>query len=77
MSTPIQGNSELLSHAQAAAFLSISPSTLSIWRCTGRYAIPYLKIGRSIRYSKADLALWLEAQRRTSTDSLPAAISQA
>lgn len=39
----------------AAKFLSTAPRTLSIWRCTGRYNLPYYKAGRRVRYRVADL----------------------
>ena len=36
-------------------FLSITPRTLSIWRCTGRYNLPYFKAGRMVRYRIPDV----------------------
>jgi excisionase family DNA binding protein len=61
-------NPELFSTDQAASYLAVSPSTLEIWRCTRRYDIPYVKIGRKVRYRRTDLDDWLEArtQRRGS-----------
>jgi len=49
---------------QAAAALGIKASTLSVWRSTGRYNLPYLKVGRLVRYRLSDLAEFLA--RRTS-----------
>jgi len=49
---------------QAAATLGIKASTLSVWRSTGRYNLPYLKVGRLVRYRLTDLASFLA--RRTS-----------
>ena len=40
----------LLDDAQAAAALSVKPGTLAVWRSCGRYNLPYLKIGRLVRY---------------------------
>lgn len=60
-------NPELFSTDQAAAYLAVAPTTLEVWRCTQRYAIPYLKIGRKVRYRKADLDDWLEARTRRQT----------
>ncbi len=45
----------LVDEKQAAGILKISPGTLSVWRCTRRYPLPYTKIGRSVRYRVADL----------------------
>ncbi|MCQ2031959.1 helix-turn-helix domain-containing protein [Stutzerimonas zhaodongensis] len=49
---------------QAAAALGIKASTLSVWRSTGRYNLPYMKVGRLVRYRLSDLAEFLA--RRTS-----------
>lgn len=51
---------ELLDDKQAAEFLNMAPGTLAIWRSTGRYAIPFVKIGRLVRYKRADLEVWIE-----------------
>lgn len=52
--------SSLLSSDEAAAFLGIAPQTLAQWRCTHRQAIPYLKIGKLVKYKLADLQAFLE-----------------
>ncbi|TYP66380.1 helix-turn-helix domain-containing protein [Stutzerimonas stutzeri] len=49
---------------QAATALGIKASTLSVWRSTGRYNLPYMKVGRLVRYRLSDLAEFLA--RRTS-----------
>jgi hypothetical protein len=54
----------LLDDAQAAAALSVKTGTLAVWRTTGRYALPYLKIGRLVRYRAGDLAEWLASRSR-------------
>ena len=46
---------ELLTNEQAAAYLGISPGTLEIWRCTKRYHLPFIKVGRLVRYRKSEL----------------------
>ncbi len=45
----------LLSRKQAAIYLGLSEQTLAIWKCTMRYELPFVKIGRLIKYRKADL----------------------
>ena len=47
--------SELLSREEAAVYLGVSIQTLAIWKSTGRYSIPVVKIGRLARYRKLDL----------------------
>lgn len=56
----------LLNDKAAAALLDVAPGTLSVWRSTGRYALPFLKIGRKVRYRQADLIAWLESRTRES-----------
>lgn len=55
---------DLLDDNAAAAILDVSPGTLSVWRSTGRYALPFVKIGRKVRYRRADLMAWLEKRTR-------------
>ncbi|WP_366144094.1 helix-turn-helix domain-containing protein [Candidatus Accumulibacter sp. ACC012] len=47
-----------------ALFLDTAPGTLSVWRCTGRYNLPFVKIGRKVRYRRTDLVAWLEKRTR-------------
>jgi excisionase family DNA binding protein len=53
---------DLLDESQAAQYLTLAPGTLSVWRSTGRYSIPFLKVGRRVRYRRADLDAWLETR---------------
>lgn len=57
---------DLLDEHAAAVMLDLSPGTLSVWRSTGRYSLPFVKIGRNVRYRRADLQAWLEARVRAS-----------
>jgi len=57
---------ELLDEKQAASHLTLSPGTLAVWRSTGRYALPFLKVGRMVRYRRSDLDAWLDARARLS-----------
>lgn len=58
--------SDLVTEKEAAQILNISPGTLSVWRSTGRHALPFVKVGGSVRYSRKGLELWLAARTRTS-----------
>ena len=51
----------LLTTAEAAQVLGMKPQTLSIWRCTKRYPLRFIKMGGSVRYLMADLVKFLEA----------------
>lgn len=57
----------LLDETQAAKHLDVSPGTLSVWRSTGRYQLPFLKVGRKVRYRLSDLDEWLETRTRKNT----------
>ena len=55
----------LLDERKAAEVLGVSPGTLSVWRSTGRYQVPFVKVGHLVRYRLADLEAWLESRTRT------------
>lgn len=57
--------SELLTRREAATYLGISEQTLAIWKCTGRYNLPYIKIGRLVKYKKSDLDAFIEKNHKT------------
>ena len=56
----------LLSPKEAAKLLKVSTSWLAKARMTGD-GPPYIRIGRSIRYSEAGLLQWLKSRQRLST----------
>ena len=58
---------EFLSNDDAAAYIGVQPQTMSVWRSTGRYGIPYYKVGRLPKYDLADLDAWLESRKQTQT----------
>jgi len=64
LSDLIAAGADLLDEKAAAQFLDNSPGTLSVWRSTGRYNLPFIKIGRNVRYRRADLVAWLEKRTR-------------
>lgn len=45
---------------QAAQLIQINASTLQKWRSTGENNIPFVKIGRSVRYRVSDLKAYVE-----------------
>ena len=54
---------KLLNPKQAAEFLTLKESTLAIWRCTQRYDLPFIKVGRSIAYDLKDLVAFAERRK--------------
>lgn len=57
----IKAGRGLLSNDEAAEYLGVTPRTLEVWRCTKRQQIPYIKVGRLVKYRKTDLDAWLAA----------------
>ncbi|MDA2916255.1 helix-turn-helix domain-containing protein [Nitrospinae bacterium AH_259_B05_G02_I21] len=56
-------NKQLLSTAEAANFLRLSPATLRTWRCRGA-GPEYLKIEGTVRYDQDMLRAWLRRRVR-------------
>jgi excisionase family DNA binding protein len=54
----------ILTPEQAAKILEVSTNTLEKWRHTGRYNLPFLKIGRNVRYRAQDVAAFYDPARR-------------
>jgi hypothetical protein len=50
----------LLDRKSAARYLRVSPGTLAVWDCTRRYDLKPIKIGRAVRYRRADLDKFIE-----------------
>ena len=48
-----------LNPKELAELLGVNPRTLATWRSTGRYALPYIKIGRKVLYRISDLENWM------------------
>ncbi|VWB24092.1 helix-turn-helix domain-containing protein [Burkholderia lata] len=56
---------DFLTNLQAAKLLGIEPETLTQWRYLRKLAgaLPYYKVGRSVRYLRADLVAFLDTCR--------------
>jgi hypothetical protein len=58
----------LLDPVAAAQFLGgttpLSVGTLAVWRSTKKYNLPYVKIGRYVRYRKSDLRKFAQERNR-------------
>lgn len=53
---------ELLTTADAARVLDVTPGTLEVWRATKRYPLPYVKIGRSVKYRRSDVLAFIQSR---------------
>lgn len=60
----VERSGDLLNDKAAAKVLDLKPGTLSVWRSTGRYSIPFVKIGHLVRYRRSALEAWLESRTR-------------
>jgi excisionase family DNA binding protein len=58
-----------LCEKQAANLLGLSPKTLRNWRSTGQTKLPFIKLGRAVRYAKSDLEAFCQANTHNSTSS--------
>ncbi len=55
---------ELLTTEEAARILGVKPQSLAVWRLHGEN-LPFVKVGRLVRYRRSDIEKWLEAQTVT------------
>jgi len=55
----------LLDPERVAAILGVSVKTLNVWRCTGRYALPFVKIGARVKYRASDVERFIELRTRS------------
>ena len=52
----------LLTPKEVSEILGVTEHTLAVWRCENRYPLPYIKVGRYIRYRSKDLSTFLDNQ---------------
>jgi len=52
---------------QAADYLGLSEGTLAVWASTGRYQLPFVKVGRKVFYRQSDLDQFIESNVVTQT----------
>ena len=57
----------LLTRAQAAKFLGVKEHTLAVWACSKRYRLPYVKVGRLVKYRYSDLIAFLDVRTQNPT----------
>ncbi len=57
--------SKLMTNEEAAEYLGVASNSLAVWRTTKRYTIPYVKVGRLVKYRIADLDAFLESRTVT------------
>lgn len=55
-----ESSSQLLDRSGAAKFLGVKKNTLALWAMRKKPILPYIKVGRLIRYKLSDLEEFLE-----------------
>lgn len=53
----------LMSRKEAAEYLGVKEQTLACWATTKRYDLPYIKIGRLVKYRRADVERFILENR--------------
>lgn len=46
---------KLITPNETASILGVTTETLSVWRCTSRYKLPFVKIGSKVFYKESDI----------------------
>ena len=54
--------SKLLTPDEVGELLGVAPHTLAMWRYEGRYDLPYVKVGRLVRYREDAVEAFIENQ---------------
>lgn len=67
MATNMNNEDKLLSPEQVADILGVKKNTLAVWRSTGRYPLPFKRIGRRIRYLQSEVQHFLDVSSFSST----------
>lgn len=55
----------LLSPDEVSGILGVTPHTLAVWRSEGRYNLPYIKVGRLVRYPVESIECFLNERTVT------------
>lgn len=59
--------SRLVDAKECAQILGVTVGTLAVWRCTRRYALPWIRCGRSIRYRLDHIDAFLASRTNPGT----------
>ena len=70
MLQPSNSKHTLLTRKEAAAILGTTEGTLAVWASNKRYSLPYVKIGRLVKYKLSDLNAFIEKRTLSGGDVL-------
>ena len=57
-----QSTDPLFTPKETACYIGVTEKTLAVWRCTRRYPIPFIKVGRLVKYRKSALDIFLDSR---------------
>jgi excisionase family DNA binding protein len=60
----------LLTPTETAELLGVARETLAMWRCTRRVELPFVRVGRCVRYLPEDVQRFVAARRVTGSADL-------
>lgn len=63
---------KLLTPTETAELLGVAVDTLTIWRCTRRVVLPFVKVGRHVRYTPEAVAEFIRSRTVTGTAEVAA-----
>ncbi len=58
-------STNLIDETEAAKILCVAPGTLRQWRHHKRYPLPYRKIGRLVKYDRAEVEAFIASGRQS------------
>lgn len=58
---------KLLTRKETADLLGVSCGTLAVWVSSKRYPLPYIKVGRLVKYDYNDVLQFLETRKQGGT----------
>ena len=66
----LRPQSGLMTRREAAAYLGVNGQTLAVWKSSGRYSLPCVKIGSLVKYRQCDLDAFIAKNLHGLPDSL-------
>ncbi len=54
--------SKMVTPKQVSRSINVTEGTLQVWRSTGRYDLPYIKIGGKVMYRISDVNQFIESR---------------
>jgi len=59
--------SNMATPKQVSESINVTEGTLQVWRSTGRYELPYIKIGGKVMYRVEDVNKFIESRQLSHT----------